>query len=209
MVFLTGADFRFKSIADIWIKHILNLGYGYIIYDLGDLGFGRKGFEETDLNFVTKGYYNSIGGSWKSTGLWKCRIIKDALEGTTDNIVYLDCDAFLIKHISISFESFDIGVVNREPNPDKDPLKIFLRGNYNAGVIFLSNNKRVKEFILQWEKKQLETKNDQAALSELLKTSDLRVKIFPSEYNSTKSSGFIYHRTGEFKNGKKIRRSVL
>jgi len=98
MILITAADLRFREIAEEWIDHAKKWGYNYSVYDLGNLGFGTKGFEVQDLNFITRGYYNSYHGQWKSTGLHKPAIIGHALNTNADNIGYLDADAFVIKH---------------------------------------------------------------------------------------------------------------
>lgn len=207
MLFVTGADHRFTNIVSGWIDSITIWGHTYRVYDLGLLGFGIKGCEETDLNFTSRGYYNDIEGKWKSTGLWKPRVIKNVLETTKEDFIYLDADAIVQRDFNIDFSAFDIGVVERVPNPDQDPTKVFLRGQYNAGVIFFRNNDKVKNFVNSWIKKIEETNNDQAALSLLLQEINVDVKVFPKEYNSnTKDERtIIHHHTGSAKFGKQLR----
>jgi len=207
MIIISGADIRFQKIVKTWKEKIVSFGYRCQVYDLGNLGFGKKGYEETNVNFITQGFYNSIGGHWKSTGLWKPRVILDALNSTDDHIVYLDADAYLLKPIAINFKEFDIGVVERQPCPDKDPTKVLLRGKYNAGVIFFSNNDKVKSFVIEWGKATKKIGNDQAALSFLLERCSLRVKVFHYVYNmnTIQRDTFIFHETGNKKQGVKVR----
>jgi hypothetical protein len=210
MIFITGADIRFREIVQEWENKISLFGYNYQIYDLGNLGIGKRGFEETDDNFRTTGYYNSIGGVWKSTGLWKPRVIADAIINTNEDIVYLDADAFLQKPFIINWD-FDIGVVQRVENTDCNALKTFMRGKYNAGVIFFRNNDRVKDFIIKWNEEIKIVDNDQAALNKLLDKSNLDIRVFPMEYNTNVLTGrtIIFHETGNKKRGKSFRQSSL
>jgi len=205
MIFVTGANYRFKEIVKEWKSKVSLQGYSFLLYDLGNLNEGIKGLEETDNNFQSLGYYNSLfGGKWKSTALWKPKVILDALNRQTDNIAYLDADAFLMHPIIINYD-FDIGVVKRVPNQEKDNIKQMLRGDYNAGVLFLKNSKKVKDFVIKWTVEVYKAQNDQLALNNLLKDSNLKVKVFDEKYNYNTNKGFIYHQTGNKKNGKKLR----
>lgn len=213
MIFITGADHRFKEIVKVWINKLSKFSYQYLVYDLGCLGMNAvQGFEEADINFKTKGYYNSISGNWKSTGLWKPKVILDALNRFIfENIVYLDADAFVETPLAINWD-FDIGVVKREVTPENVhlyPMKVFLRGDYNAGVIFFANTPQIRQFVVEWAKLTKEIGNDQAALSVLLRKSNLIIRVFPEEYNTNfnTSRAIIYHKTGGKKNGKTIRQS--
>jgi hypothetical protein len=215
MIFITGADRRFLQYGIIqeWENCMNKFFCQYEIYDLGGLTFGKKGFEVTDLNFKMHGYYNQDAG-YKTTALHKPIIILDALNSNIDNIVYLDADAFLKKRINPNFDEFDIGVVEREFEDTKhnvdnilSSVKILRKGLYNAGVLFFSNNQKVKGFVKEWIDKTQEVGNDQAALSLLLKEKDLRIKVYDSIYNTRidNNETYIYHETGGRKNGKSIR----
>jgi hypothetical protein len=208
MIFVTGADWRFKDIVKQWSKHLDEFNYEYRIYDLGNLGYGVKGHEVEDLNFINDGYYNSIRGKWKSTALWKPAAILDAMANTTDNIVYLDADSYVMKPLDIDF-NFDVGVVERTPKPDKDPIKIMMRGNFNAGVLFFRNCPEVRALITEWKERIQETKNDQATLNMLLVRTSLKLKIYPYWYNTNLNNQetVIYHQAGAVKNGKVVRQT--
>jgi hypothetical protein len=182
----------------------------YSIYDLGGLGFGIKGLEVKDDNFVLNHFYNAIntpnGNVYKSTGLHKPAIIRHALETNAgENICYTDIDTELMQYIEIDFNRFDIAVVERE-HEDRQAVCVGLRGNYNAGVLFFRNCPEVLSFLRAWQSNidstLAEGRNDQKALSEELEKSDLKILVLPSVYNSSKRDKhtIIYHQTG----GKKL-----
>jgi hypothetical protein len=205
MVFIAGANHRYRDLANIWVNKLAIHNYSYIIYNLGGLGYGKSDFEEADTNFQTLGYYNYVmmDGKWKSTGLFKPRIVLDALESQNDNVVYLDVDAFVMQPILIDWD-FDIGMCKRVPSPsadyDNQIVRNLIRGNYNAGVIFLKNNEKVKDLVKQWQRKTVEAGNDQVALNLLLNNSILNIKVFGEEYNHPfDKGGIIYHPTGKQK----------
>jgi hypothetical protein len=209
MIVITGADYRFASLLQTWESALQKLGYQYAIYNLGGLDHGIKGFEVTDSNFQTMGYYNSIGGKWKSTGLWKPGVIKHALETLGDNILYLDCDAIIHQALDIRWPEFDVGVCHREPNPDRDPVKVLLRGDFNAGVLLFANNKLTMEIINLWIEEMAKEKNDQLALSNVLRRKACRVRWYPSSWNRNTSDAVIRHYAGNRKGNTKVRRDIL
>lgn len=210
MIFITGADLRFANEVKDWINCIEKWGYNYAVYDLGKLPIKSiKGFEVTDANFVMHGFYNCLGGHWFSTGLWKPRVILDALNRFNDDIIYLDADARLQQPLTFDFNKFDIGIVKREENLnlDKTAVKEFLRGDYNAGVIFLKNCLEIKYFVSEWAIETPKNQNDQATLSILLRKSALRKLILPEQYNmhKLKKNTIVLHQTGGEKHGRVYR----
>jgi len=208
MIFITGADWRFLNEAKEWRSLIEKWGYKTAIYNLGHLSIpdAIKGFEVKNNNFITNGWFNCIGGHWFSTGWWKPSVIADALNRFDDNIVYLDADAKLQRPVDEIRFDFDIGVVRREdtPNLDKASIKVFLRGKYNAGVIFFRNCLAIKDFVSKWIEATKKYGNDQAALSMELEKSGFDIKVFEEKYNQKKlkKDTVIQHITGGIKNGR-------
>lgn len=213
MIFVTGADWRFLDEVQEWRYAIEMWGYKTAVYDLGNLSVcdAIRGFEVKDHNFKLRGWFNCIGGGWFSTGMWKPKVILDAMERFKDEdyIIYNDADTRLQQPINNRFD-FDIGVVRREEdrnNMDKNSMKVFLRGNHNAGVIFFRNCPEVKEFVREWEVMKEKYQNDQAGLHMMLMNTELNVKVFPETFNqkTLKRNTVILHVTGGIKNGKVYR----
>lgn len=212
MIFVTGADRRFEAIVREWMRCLDMQGYQHRVYDLGNLGFGIKGFEEHDPTFVANGFYNTIGGKWCSTGLWKPRVVDDALAKCSDDLVYLDADAHVRKPVVVNWDEFTIGVAEREwinsnknPNNCKCAIKTMLRGDYNAGVIFFRNEGVTKNFVQDWSAESNKLGNDQLALSHCLNAGKVKLKVFPSAYNSLSPGAIIQHVTGRKKHGQAVR----
>jgi hypothetical protein len=218
MIFITGADHRFDDIVREWVKRVTRWHYKYAVANLGSLSLPEavSGFEVTDRNYVNKGYFNSRDGKKKSTGLWKWPWIKFMLESQPDDAVYLDADARLCLPLLIDFKMLDVGVVGREiitAAPMSPSMRDALDWQRNAGVMFFSNNEKVRVFVnavvKEIERQGNDTANDQAIFNQLLGKSDLRVKVFPTNFNTEKLTPktIIWHKTGGKKYGKTLRQS--
>jgi hypothetical protein len=207
MIIVTGADIKFEPMIQKWKRCINKFSYPYIIYDLGNLGFGKKGFEVKNINWQIHGHSNSLGGGiYKTTGAWLPPVILDALLSNKGQpIVYIDADARLLKPLILNWNSFDIAVAKRVTNSNHNPYAVWARGKHNAGVIFFNNNEKVIEFVKGWINKTNEVGNGQSALSILLYQSDLRVSVLPCIYNNTDiftDDTIIHHQTGSGRNKK-------
>lgn len=171
MIVVTGANHLFKKTIKYCIRSVEKLGYEILVYDLGNLNYGKNFFID-DYFFQNYGYYSKIATSYFSTCLHKPKIILDALESTQKNILYIDSDAFIISKLDYVFDfEFDIAVTLRRTSEiDKEPFEDHkkIMGKINAGIIFLKNNMNTTKFVHKWISLTEKLKNDQLALNILL-----------------------------------------
>jgi hypothetical protein len=99
---ITGADKKYKLLADTLEKEAINFGYEVKMFDYG----GYKG-EKAPITFPTN-YEIDV---YKSKIQSKPDII---LKGLKENSVYLDCDCRLLEKLDINFD-FDLAFTTREP----------------------------------------------------------------------------------------------
>lgn len=65
-----------------------------------------------------------------------------SLEATNENIIFMDCDMFVLGEMESAFDNdFDIGYTKRTK----------CRIPYNGGVVFCKNTNAAKDFILLWK----------------------------------------------------------
>ena len=175
---VTAADRRMKPMVQFSLARADRLGYDWLVYDLGDLGFGCPHFVENEL-FRTQGHYGyankQIG--WKSRAVHKPAVLLHAFGTLPDNawVIYLDADASLVHPVPEIVGDYDIGITVR---------KAGRFGRINAGVVFLNNSAAVREFVETWQQETDIIGNDQKALGHLIDTTSRAVKEFPcSVYN--------------------------
>lgn len=165
---LTSANKNFSDFINFSKELYKKYDYKFEIYDLGGLNIGKKFIVDNPL-FHSKGYYCEIKPGWNSTALHKPSVIMDCIENTNkgDIVVYLDSDAIVINEIDeINNLDFDIGITIRSPNEN-------MYWYINAGVVFLRQNERTKEFIRYWKNKTSELNNDQLALNNVINPNNI------------------------------------
>jgi hypothetical protein len=177
---LIAGDKNYRAMIENAKRTTEELGYPTIIYDLGNLGFGKQ-FDGRVSNIPLQ------------TIPCKPHLLADALLGLPDNhyLVYLDADAIMQSRIDEICEDYDIGVTLRaKPAPDPRVSAI------NAGIVFVRNTQPAREFLQIWAKTADELNGDQWALNTLtqLQKEDLgqtvikhntRIRCFPcTVYNN-------------------------
>jgi hypothetical protein len=177
---LIAGDKNYRAMIENAKRTTEELGYPTIIYDLGNLGFGKQ-FDGRVSNIPLQ------------TIPCKPHLLADALLGLPDNdyLVYLDADAIMQFRIDEICEDYDIGVTLRaKPAPDPRVSAI------NAGIVFVRNTQPAREFLQIWAKTADELNGDQWALNTLtqLQKEDLgqtvikhntRIRCFPcTVYNN-------------------------
>ena len=152
---LIAGDANFRPYIENAKRTTEALGYPTVIYDLGDLGFGKK-FDGRVSNIPLQ------------TIPCKPALLLDALQtvATDEYLVYLDADAIMQTRIDEICQDYDIGVTLRaKPAPDPRVSAI------NAGIVFVRNTLPAKEFLQAWNLRAMELNGDQWALNTLTELS--------------------------------------
>lgn len=111
-----------------------NFGYETVVYDAGGLGYGTP-IPNVPVPDVKVPYPDRF-----SVCMRKPYVILDALEKTSETVVYLDADAFIVKAIDdIEDDQFDVGLTYKGA-----------KARINAGVCFFKNTDRSKIFVENW-----------------------------------------------------------
>lgn len=171
MIILTAANKKFKKIVELSIKNTIKLNYKPVIYDLGNLGYGKPYIVKSQT-FQKDGFYCHINNTWKSKAIHKPQIIFDALLEYKKTIVYLDAGAVPYQHLNeIKEKDFDIGLtIRRESEFLNEPVEDhrFVMGKINAGVMFFKYTQQTIKFLSKWIRMSETHKNDQLALNIIL-----------------------------------------
>lgn len=208
MKILTAGNLKFKRMIEDSVKKIEQFGYEPVVYDLGDLGFGKKiNVSPTDLIRTEK----PIACVFKPYMFKKC--LTKCKEGEV--IVYLDGDAFLLQKIDeFEIDDYDIAVTVRKEA--KQYITHPYMGAVNAGVIVFRKNKATMKFIEKLIKVVIDEQNDQVGLNiclkeyidlekigQVIKKNNLRVKLLPGDiynnYYTDISKAKIRHLKGTIK----------
>jgi hypothetical protein len=171
MVVVTGSNHIYKKILNLCIRSIKKLEYRYVVYDLGNLKYGKNFFVDNE-SFQKYGFYCKPFDFYHSTCLHKPKLILDALNSKQENLIYIDSDVMLQKKIDdVFYEDFDIAVtVRRSCENENEPVveNKKIMGSINAGVIFIKPTKASFDFILKWIVLTESLQNDQWALNEMI-----------------------------------------
>jgi len=181
MLFLLAANERLKPFVTQCLKSLDALGYQWIIFDLGGLGFGEP-YPIQDDTFNTCGYYKTSFKRYASRGMHKPQLIMEFIKNFSVSesklVVYLDADTFVRQRIDEIVEAYDVGVTVRHPREWK------LEGKSNAGVMFFRATKQTHLFLQQWICATQTFGNDQKALNSLLANPPCSIREFPARiYN--------------------------
>lgn len=166
-----------RPMLDKWIERVEKLSYDYEVYNLGGLDFGidmPTGVEDLSQ---THNHFPPC--------TFKPRVIKNALEDDK-LIIWMDVDALLVDRIDeLKEDSFDIGLTRRRESEIRKSGHKSRVGEVNLGVCFFRSNDKVEDFIDRWTVKTDRLNNDQHAMNQLIKHTDLEVKYYPTdEYNN-------------------------
>lgn len=148
-----AANSKFKFYVQHLIQSVVDQGYSYLLYDLGELGQGQPFSAK-----VSNRPFKTIPA--------KPYIILDALDKVGENefVVWLDADTLLFDNIDEIVSEYDIGITIR-----KEKNSFHKARTINAGVIFARNTPASRAFIQSWGEKSMELGGDQWALNELCK----------------------------------------
>jgi hypothetical protein len=174
---LIAGDKNFSNFVSIGLSYIKKLSYPVLIYDLGNLGYGKK--FQTNLTVSSKIPL-------------KPHIIRDALNDIDDDdfLVWIDADAIIYDEINEIVDNYDLGVTVRLPKQIENSNPI------NAGVIIVKKNFKTIEFVENWMLESEIAGDDQGALNKLCKVTtndrnkivdrnNVKIKVFPCEiYNN-------------------------
>lgn len=179
ITFVIAGDKNFKNFVDTAVEHIKSVNYPVLIYDLGNLGYGKS--------FV--GRYGSKEGAKIPC---KPHIIRDALNDIKDNeyLVWFDADALIFDRIDEIQLDYDIGVTVRLPKQVENTNPI------NAGIVFIKKTPKAIDFVENWIRLSDQDISDQPPLNKLAKVvcadrgntvirDGVKIRVFPCEvYNN-------------------------
>jgi hypothetical protein len=146
--FVLAADSKQRRYVNNAEKLVRSFGYECLLYDLGGLGRGI----DMPLPTANEMYKNFPG---------KPSVILDACNRTSSEyVVWLDADTWLLDTIDEIAGDYDIGVtVRSDPGGDES------RGSLNSGVIFVHNTPAATAFLATWCARSLSLGGDQRALN--------------------------------------------
>jgi cytidyltransferase-like protein len=152
IVVVTAANKKFKYLCQMCIDSIKDTGYEVLVYDLGELGFGKS----------FKGRVSDVANA-KIPG--KPEIIQDALEQVefNDYVVWMDADTILWDTLEDIRGDWDIGVTARTQKSREFSMPI------NAGVVMVKKTPWALEFVEQWVEQCKNGISDQQELNCLCK----------------------------------------
>jgi hypothetical protein len=168
---ITCGDSKYFEFLQNFEKNIFTIFGDYpIIYDLG-LKEDEKSQLKSEIRKIPikeKFWELNTIGYVKTTH--KPRCIKDTLDKSKENCIYVDADVIFTSKIQDNeIKNADIGITPRHTKERKP--EYFTNGFINAGFIFFKNTKNVKSLIDKWIIScQEQDTTDQKALSDILKT---------------------------------------
>ena len=140
------------------VDSVEDIGYKVLVYDLGDLGFGKP--------FDAR-VYDAANAKIPS----KPAIIKDALDQVEfdDYVVWMDADTILWDTLDNIKGDYDLGVTVRTSKSREVGMPI------NAGVVIVKKTTASLEFLEKWVLKCASGESDQRELNTLVKVSSTDV----------------------------------
>lgn len=175
-----AGDSNFKKFVDKAVEHSEKLNYPTLVYDLGNLGYGKK-------------FEGRVSTKKKAKIPSKPSIIMDALSKVNEDeyVVWLDADALILDRIDEIMLDYDIGVTVRQPKMKENSLPI------NAGIVFVRKTDQTILFLKEWIERCSQGVSDQTELNKLcgVTTKDIdqtilisktKIRVFPCRiYNNT------------------------
>lgn len=195
-----AGDANFKKYVEQGVRWNTKLDYPSLVYDLGNLGFGKV-------------FEGKVGNNTGAKIPCKPAIIYDALCQIGDNefLVWLDADALIFEKIDEIVDDYDIGVTVRIPKDIENSLPI------NAGIVFFRKSQKVLEFVNTWKNLSESGPSDQPPLNALCQVTskdrgqtvlrgDLKIRVYPCEiYNNMYKKN---HENAKIKHYKSKRRHL-
>ena len=170
VVIVTAANRHFSDYAQATRDQCAKMGHLCIVYDLGDLGFGEPlRIPEHIAELFMKGGMADQGVVSRCP--YKPFAIADAMLKCNADVLWLDADAYPVKHLDPFDGSFDIGVTTRRPSEWRNgPSMVEYDGLLNAGVVMAANTEAAWSFVKSWARTIPDhiTKTDQEALNRLV-----------------------------------------
>ena len=175
MVFITGANKKFKEAVTYNIRNMAELGYEFIVYDLGNLGIGYpiEGLNIKDpFGFNEEWELSEKARTNNHPCLFKYDIIRHALKyhvADDEILVFLDADTYVyrrIDEIEVFFiqKACDVGLTMRPEgefdwygNPETEQE---WTGYINTGVIMIKKTEPGLKFVDRWIATQASLVND-------------------------------------------------
>lgn len=135
MILVSLADAAFKDRVLFSMDQAKKFGYDMKVYDMGELGFGKKFEPPRGLSSLPLSHRAKMC-------MVKPYVMLDALDNTNETVVFLDADAFLVKSIDdIETDDYDVGVTYKGGER---------RTYINSGVVFFKQNVNARDFLYQW-----------------------------------------------------------
>ena len=166
---ITAATQSYSKILELSTAQNKKLGYNPYIYNINNtMKYGHQ--------FLISEFLNIFGGDIKiNPGLfgsipYKPMLIKKSLKLGSENITWMDADAFAIKPFDTVYnDDFDLAVTMREQYERGVDVPIFT-GLLNAGVCFFKNTRGTEKFLDMWINELWKTMyfSDQEALNRLI-----------------------------------------
>jgi len=193
MRIITGANKEYKELYNKVKEDAKAFGYKFGGYDYGDLGEGKK---------ISVGIKNPTEyGQYVGKIPGKPLMLLSALKDYDEFLVYVDADVRIKQPIDEVVGDYDIGVTSNDKRFHTGKEKyLYITGFLNAGVVFINNTEKAKEFVKEWneEIQYTTTNSDQEALTNILRRgikdwditdheiNGVKVRLFPSPvYNYT------------------------
>jgi hypothetical protein len=157
---VTAGNHKFREHVSRSKEAAEGFGCNVVVYDLGDLGFGKPiETPEEDLKKQSHGFISC---------LFKHDIIEETLR-EHDRVAYVDGDAILTQPIDSVFDDeFDVGVTIRTVREIRQYLGNPKVGYFNSGILFVRQTPAAFNWIEQWRTRSAEVQVEQAAVNDLI-----------------------------------------
>jgi len=188
-IILTAGDDKFRDIIEISVAQIKRYGYEPFVYDLGNLGMGKKYHRVTEVTLrdYTKSWDDFIPSerrvgrqfllNRKGPAPWKPQLIMDAINSLDEweHLMWIDGDVVITRPIDEVFrDDYDIAFTLRGQKSKH------LQSRYlNIGVLIFRNTPATIRFLEKWIAAQEERPGDcdQRTLHYLMAKEDTGISV--------------------------------
>ncbi len=161
MIFVTASDEVYKAGVEWSVENMKGLGYRYITYDLGGLGFGRDvtavdvpkdlkfGYDK-EWELSERGRTGNHPCLFKFDAMWDV-LLHDAKPGEV--VIWLDADAFVYQRMDeIDNDNYDVGLTMRPHLEFNWPESADHEwtGYFNGGVVIIRNTENGIRWARDW-----------------------------------------------------------
>ena len=122
--------------------------------------------EDIGISLVDKEDISKPGNAYYVRGYKKPTFIKEVLDKSKDDIVWMDIDCVIQKSLGNPLEDCDVAVTLRRLTDRVN--KKFFEGYLNTGVMFFKNNSQSRKFCDLWQENIKENECDQDGANKLL-----------------------------------------